>query len=121
MGTTLYADQNFSSAIIISTSLVSTDITRPAKNIKSRKWVNIDSEKGLIGRAFYGDAEPIVSKEEAEANAKLIAAAPDLLQNCIWCINNFNNVLPVATKEESLMIYEALIENLEKAINKATK
>lgn len=57
---------------------------------------------------------------EAEANAKLIAAAPELLQNCIWCINNFKNVLPVATKEESERIYYSLIENLDKAIKNAT-
>lgn len=45
-----------------------------------RKWVNVTSEKGVIARVFYGEAPPVVYKEEAEANAKLIAAAPDLLE-----------------------------------------
>ena len=45
-----------------------------------RKWVNVTSEKGVIARVFYGEAPPVVYKEEAEANAKLIAAAPYLLE-----------------------------------------
>jgi len=44
----------------------------------SRRWFSIDSKKGFIARAFYGDEKPIVTMEEAEANAKLIAAAPAL-------------------------------------------
>ena len=58
---------------------------------------------------------------EEDANAKLITAAPELLQNCIWCINNFKDVLPVATKKESKRIYSSLIKNLEQAIKKATQ
>lgn len=50
---------------------------------ESRKWVNVTSEKGVIARVFYGEAPPVVYKEEAEANAKLIAAAPDLLEALI--------------------------------------
>jgi len=45
-----------------------------------RLWFNIASDKDIIARTFYGDAEPIVTSEEAHANALLISKAPKMLE-----------------------------------------
>jgi|JI10StandDraft_1071094.scaffolds.fasta_scaffold188242_7 hypothetical protein len=51
------------------------------KNIsEQRAWINITSDKDIIARAFYGELEPIVTLEEATANAQLIASAPEMFE-----------------------------------------
>lgn len=45
-----------------------------------RLWFNIASDKDIIARTFYGDAEPVVTSEEAHANALLISKAPEMLE-----------------------------------------
>ena len=47
---------------------------------EDREWVNIGSYKGVIARSFYGEMEPIVTKEEGEFNAFLISKAPEMLE-----------------------------------------
>ena len=49
-------------------------------HICERKWVNIESNKGIIARSFYGVEKPIVTENEAKANAKLISKAPEMLE-----------------------------------------
>lgn len=78
-----------------------------------------DYRGALICEMHYNTGVP--TKETAVANAKLISAAPELLQNCVWVRNNFLNILPIATKEEALEIYAHLLDSLEAAIEKATK
>jgi len=50
---------------------------------KSKKWFTIYNDDGAIARTFYGDLEPVMTLEEAESNAKLICAAPDMLEALI--------------------------------------
>lgn len=57
------------------------------------KWVDVTSKKGVISRTFYGDIKTVVYKEEAEANAKLIAAASDLLK-ALQNIENDDKSIP---------------------------
>lgn len=78
--------------------------------IESRNWFNIHSEKGIIARTFYGDAEPIVTVEESHANAKLICAAPDLLKNLIRCVDRL---------EENGMGDMSAVRRAKEAIKKA--
>lgn len=48
---------------------------------KYRAWVDVEStEKGTIGRSFYGEAKPVITESEAIANAHLIASAPEMLE-----------------------------------------
>lgn len=56
-----------------------------------KQWINITSDKGVIARSFYGNEEPIVTKEEAEANAKLMASAPELLKVLQSYVNDFES------------------------------
>ena len=72
-----------------------------------KSWVNITSDKGIIARTFYGNLEPIITKEEAIANAQLISAAPDLLE-ALMNIENDNGNIP-----------ESIWQMRNKAINKA--
>lgn len=53
-----------------------------------------------------------IPEEEAEANAKLIAAAPDLLEACMHVLENLG--------QESEDVWEVEITHLQQAINKAT-
>lgn len=62
----------------------------------SNGYINIDFEDGFIG--VYGRCtdgldrqEKLKFIEKAEANAKLIAAAPDLLEACIRLIDCYEN------------------------------
>jgi hypothetical protein len=71
-----------------------------ANQSEQKKWFNISSPSGIIARSFYGELEPIVYDYEAKANAKLIAAAPDLLE--------------ALQKVKSELMYENLI-NKEKS------
>ena len=71
-----------------------------ANQSEQKKWFNISSPSGIIARSFYGKLEPIVYDYEAKANAKLIAAAPDLLE--------------ALQKVKSELMYENLI-NKEKS------
>lgn len=77
-----------------------------ANKNEQKKWFNISSPSGIIARSFYGELEPIVYDYEAEANAKLIAAAPDLLEA-------LQSALPYLHKETRI--------KAEQAIKKATE
>lgn len=62
-------------------------------------------------------------KEEHEANAKLIAAAPDLLEACAWAIKQFKRLADEGRYPEFMMSInggEGYIP-LVKAIKKATE
>ena len=61
------------------------------------------------------DDNDICEKPEAESNAKLIAAAPDLLHAAIFYIENFEKDDPQG------MTGEAIYHNLKDAIKKATE
>ena len=79
-----------------------------------RKWVNVTSEKGIIARVFYGEAQPEIYKEEAEANAKLTAAAPELLQTVIELHTLLEEHLP----NWYLKRHDNIVKNiLKKALN----
>jgi len=81
-----------------------------------KKWINISSsEKGIIGRTYYGDLEPVITKEEAEANAKLIAAAPELLEQLQSIIDGS------AFDKEKGLIWKHRLDEIEKVIKKATE
>lgn len=54
-----------------------------------KNWINISSDKGIIARTFFGEEEPIVDEKEAEANAKLIACAPEMLEMLEKCKEYF--------------------------------
>ena len=62
------------------------------------------------------------TEEEAEANARLIASAPDLLEACEELLKNFHNMLGdvvnTACDDCGLDIKEDVLK-LEQAINKA--
>lgn len=81
---------------------------------KHRGWININSKKGIIARSFHGDMEPIVTVEEAEANVKLIAAAPDLLEALQSIVGTLEN-------EGVSWRYENEINLAKNAIKKATE
>ena len=48
-----------------------------------KKWFDVSSDKDIIARSFYGDAKPIVTDQEAQANALLISKAPEMLEMLI--------------------------------------
>lgn len=77
---------------------------------ESKEWFTIRSPKGPISRAFYGDMKPIVSREEAEANAKLIAAAPEMYDALIELIPFAKNWI-----NENHPVMEKAIEVIKKA------
>lgn len=75
----------------------------------NRSWINISSDKGIIARTFFGEEEPIVNEVEAEANAKLIANAPEMLEMLEKVLYNIS--------EENFTIKE----EIEQLIKKATE
>ena len=76
----------------------------------------------LIAMPHYTNTDGCnISKKEALANVKLIAAAPELLKNCNWCLNNFRDIIPICTTEELEEILPILIKSLDDVIHKATK
>lgn len=87
---------------------------------KHRQLVDIASEKGVIARSFYGDIEPIVTEQEAESNAKLIAAAPDLfkaLNSIVLSVKSHPDYVFGKDEDE----WHDIISISEKAIKKATE
>jgi hypothetical protein len=63
-----------------------------------------------IANVWYNNTT-MVAEEEGLANAKLISAAPDLLEACIEALNDYEkNELP-----------NSISKKLKQAINKATK
>jgi len=78
------------------------------KCVESKKWFNVGIQKeGIFARTFWNTD---ITKEEAEANAKLIAAAPDLLE-----------ALNVIINEDSKGIEYSNLIKAKQAIEKATK
>lgn len=84
------------------------------------QWVVTGTQLGeryKIARLPYlNDPVEVLERErkEQEANAKLIAAAPDLLESLIQCVKKLENYEQVWGFDESKMIDKA-----EKAISKA--
>src|SRR5690606_3006543 len=92
------------------------------KNVVDEKsWINITSEKDILARVFFGDAPPIIDKNEAIANAKLIASATNLLEALQYikmaCELNSKH----AKKNKDKIAYSELSDIASKAINKALK
>jgi hypothetical protein len=82
---------------------------------EEKLWFNIGSEKGVLVRTFYGALEPIVTQEEALANAKLIAAAPAILDVLIEYVNESKQYIPVNSNCAFIQL------KAEKIIKKATE
>lgn len=78
-----------------------------------------------IATCYIEDNEVFVSKEEALANAKLIAAAPDLLEALIQYEKNFQQLLTVKLgleNEQNLRTWFTFCtKDAKKAIKKATE
>ncbi len=70
-------------------------------------YVEVNSGAKLIAKATYGK-----DTKEREANAKLIAAAPILLENLIRCVDRL---------EENGFGSMSAVERAKKAIKKATE
>ena len=75
-----------------------------------KEWVNITSDKDIIARTFYGDAEPMVTKKEAQANALLISKAPEMLEMLNELIHAFEGKNLNGFQEERLSEAKELIK-----------
>lgn len=58
--------------------------------------------------------------KEAEANAKLIAAAPELLEALIEAEKKLNSILTVCSENPSQMLQDVTYQKIINAIKKAT-
>ena len=77
------------------------------------QWFNITSDKDIIARTFYGNAEPIVTSEEAHANALLISKASEMLNMLSFWIDQYDGKGEFLTSE--------LIEKSKQLIKEATE
>ena len=71
----------------------------------------------------YNHMEGVVTNEERIANAKLIAAAPDLLEACIWAVDQFKILADKGLYPEHLLTENGGngVMPLVNAIKKATE
>lgn len=78
------------------------------------------NEKGTRG---YEPLEDIVTMEERKANARLIQSAPDLLEACLWAVEQFKIIADKGNYPEHLLTENGGdgIMPLVKAIKKATE
>ena len=67
----------------------------------------------IVGDSFTDNREHI------EANAKLIAAAPDLLEACEWLYENYGIPYDSESTDEMKAEEEIMLKKAEQAINKA--
>lgn len=80
-------------------------------------WVNIECEKGIIGRVFWGDFPTELTREEAIANARLFAKSNEMFDT----LYNIANGTPPATEREAFIFVELAKNMAEEIIKKATE
>ena len=89
------------------------------KNIsEQRAWINITSDKDIIARAFYGELEPIVTLEEATANAQLIASAPEMFE-MLKKVNDF--IIENKNKNYMVVLLKREVPEINELLTKITK
>lgn len=64
--------------------------TKHTKGEWTATQTSISDSNGVIATAYVNTVKRYIGKQEAEANAKLIAAAPDLLE-ALLAIRNYSN------------------------------
>ena len=90
----------------------------PNRILHPNQEFEISTEDTIIAKVLLDDS----LLEECEANAKLIAAAPDLLE-ALKDLMRFRHSLKVCVDKEfqTSVGFDNAIQNCEKAINKALK
>lgn len=91
---------------------------------ENKGWVDIECERGIIGRTFWGDFPTKLTKEEAIANAKLFAASQKMFEALsamirikdIYMPSDINEVRP-EHYDEMTVLFEAF-RQMEDAIKK---
>lgn len=80
-------------------------------NLHAKHFEISSSQKGIFTRTYYGSKPPVIDMNEALANAKLIASAPELLEAL--------NELRFWATSNGLDIDSDLNKKVSNAINKA--
>jgi hypothetical protein len=89
------------------------DIHVGHQEIETRNIVTVNGGRAVATIVRFNPYE--VPKDEQEANAKLIAAAPDLLKACLKVINGGYGCAP------SVEYMDSIKKECEQAIKKATE
>lgn len=91
--------------------------------LENERSVVCDTDNGKILTITITNVNHSINQDESFANAKLISAAPDLLDACLWAIEQFKRLSDEGNYPEFMLLKNGGqgVMPLVKAIKRATE